>query len=208
MSIAYKISEYNRNRKWRRFLKIFKPSPELKVLDVGFSEQEYSKTDNFLEKHYPYQDKITALGIDRANEFNKRYPNIKTVTYTGETFPFHNKEFDVCWSNAVIEHVGDEMKQLKFLQEINRVSRHGYLTTPNKMFPIEVHTRLPLLHYLPKRWFDEIIRHTNRKWAADEYMHLLTERKLRRLLSTAGIDKYKIYKNRIAFFTLDFVVIF
>lgn len=208
MSLAYKISEYNRNRKWRHFQKAFGLSPNLKVLDVGFTEREYSDTDNYLEKHYPYQNGITALGVDNAKEFKERYPAVRVVTYKGGNFPFRDMQFDLCWSNAVIEHVGNELKQIDFLKEIRRVSKHGFLTTPNKMFPIEVHTRLPLLHYLPKPWFDAIIRQTNRKWAAGDYMHLLTERSLRRLLRAAGYRKYRILKNRLLFIPVDFVVVY
>ncbi len=208
MSLAYKISEYNRNRKWRAFIKTFTLSPNVKILDVGFTEREYSETDNYLEKHYPYQHNITALGVDQAEEFRHRYPAVNVVTYRGGKFPFNDHQFDICWSNAVIEHVGNSQKQLAFLQEIRRVARHGYLTTPNKMFPIEVHTRLPLLHYLPKPWFDAIIKKTNRKWAAGDYMHLLSERALRKLLQTAGYTNYTIIKNRLAFIPLDFVIAF
>lgn len=208
MSLAYKISEYNRNRKWRHFQKAFKLSPGLKILDVGFTEREYSDTDNYLEKHYPYKNGITALGVDNATEFKERYPAVRAVTYQGGDFPFRDKQFDIGWSNAVIEHVGDELKQIHFLKEMRRVSKHGFITTPNKMFPIEVHTRLPLLHYLPKSWFDAIIRQTNRKWAAGDYMYLLSERALRRLLRAAGYKKYRILKNRLLLIPVDFVVIY
>jgi hypothetical protein len=39
-------------------------------------------------------------------------------------------------------------------------------------------------------------------------MHLLTSGKLERLLSRAGIEDYKIIRNRLFGFTLDFVVVF
>jgi len=39
-------------------------------------------------------------------------------------------------------------------------------------------------------------------------MYLLTINNLRELLAKANITDYKIYKNRLVGFTLDFVVIF
>jgi hypothetical protein len=69
MSIAYKISAFNRKRKWKKFLEIIKPTPLMTILDVGFTENEYSATDNFLEKNYPYPQNITALGIDTPKKF-------------------------------------------------------------------------------------------------------------------------------------------
>jgi len=59
VSLAYKISAWNRLRKWNLFLKDFTPKREYRVLDVGFSENEYSVTDNYIEKHYPYPKKLT-----------------------------------------------------------------------------------------------------------------------------------------------------
>ncbi|MBD3247803.1 SAM-dependent methyltransferase, partial [Candidatus Falkowbacteria bacterium] len=64
----------NRERKWNIFLKELDPSYNDSILDVGYSDKEYSKTDNYLEKHYPYKKKITALGVEELVEFPKRYP--------------------------------------------------------------------------------------------------------------------------------------
>src|ERR1700753_292221 len=153
MSLSTRVSEFNRRRKWELFLNCVRPGPATTILDVGYTEREFSPTDNFIEKHYPYPHNITALGVSECHEFRQRYPQVRTLTYDGVSFPFADKSFDVCWSNAVIEHVGDHEQQLHFLREIVRVSRIAFVTTPNRLFPIEVHTRTPILHMLPKRLF-------------------------------------------------------
>ena len=58
----------------KAFLEVMRPSEETTILDVGFSENEYSEIDNFLQKHYPHPEKTTALGIDTPNKFLERYP--------------------------------------------------------------------------------------------------------------------------------------
>ncbi len=208
MSIAHIISAWNRRRKWRIFLKVFSPKKNMRVLDVGFSENEYSKTDNFIEKYYPYPEMLTALGLDTPNNFTKRYPKVTAVQYDGKSFPFKDKEFDICWSNAVIEHVGIFDDQLFFLKEIKRVSKRAIIATPNKFFPVEPHTRTPILHYLPKELFDAYLSFVGKKWATGDYMYLLSVNDMKRLLLKADITDYKIYKNRFLGFTLDFVVVF
>lgn len=208
MSLAYKISEFNRNRKWQLFLRHIRPDQTIKVLDVGFSDKEYSKTDNYIEKHYPYPENITALGIDTPKEFSVRYPEVKAVRYDGGQFPFAEKEFDVCWSNAVLEHTGDRSKQVQFLRETARVARKTFITTPNRLFPVEVHTRVPLLHFLPKQVFDRYLRLTGKEWAAGDYMNLLSYHQLSGILEDAGIKSCTIIRNRLLGFTLDFVIIF
>ncbi len=207
MSLAYKISGYNRRRKYREFLELLKPSSDDAILDVGFNAEEYSAGDNFLEKNYPHPEKITALGINESGKFSELYPEVKAVIYDGKKFPFPDQAFDIVWSNAVLEHVGSRSDQIFFLKEIKRVGKSFFITTPNKNFPIEIHTRTPFLHFLPKRIFDAYLKATGKSWAAGSYMNLLSRRQLSGLLAEAGISDYAIIRNRLAGLTLDFVVI-
>ena len=207
--LAYRFSGANRGKKWDLFLKAINPQPDQTILDVGFSEQEYSDTDNFLEKHYPYQAQITALGIDVPDKFAQRYPRVKAVHYGGRDFPFADKSFDLVWSNAVIEHVGYREAQLHFLKEICRVGKRIWLTTPNRHFPVEVHTRIPILHWFGKGVFDPVVRLFGMDWAAGPQLVLLTKKEMFSLLDDAGVarDQVQITTNRLFGFELDYVFI-
>lgn len=207
-NIAYIFSGANRARKYELFKKIHKPTELTTILDIGFDDTEYSETDNYLEKHYPWPQQITALSDQEPKNFSKWYPKVKALSYDGVTFPFKDQEFDIAWSNAVIEHVGDYNRQLFFLKEIKRTCKRGYITTPNRWFPVEVHTRIPLLHYLPKKYFDKLLHLLNIDWATGNYVHLLSFRKIKRLLREAGIKDYTIHRNKLFIFTLDFVIVF
>ncbi|MCX6744123.1 MAG: class I SAM-dependent methyltransferase [Candidatus Parcubacteria bacterium] len=203
-----KISSFNRERKYKLFLELMKPESQTSILDVGYTEEEYRPSDNLLEKSYAYPEKITALGIDQPTKFSARYLKVKAVVYDGKKFPFTNKQFDLCWSNAVLEHVGGEADQVLFLQEIKRVSKRAFISTPNKCFPIELHTKIPLLHWLPKPMFDRILKLIGKSWAAGEYMNLLNLKQVQDLLENAGITDYQIIKNKFLFWTIDFVIVF
>ncbi len=75
-----------------------------------------------------------------------------------EALPFREGCFDAVVSNHVIEHVVD---QILHVSEIARVLKPGgvaYLATPNRLWPWEVHYRLPLLHYLPNWAFFRLLR--------------------------------------------------
>ena len=52
MSIAQQISVFNRQRKLREFLDILHPTEKTTILDVGFSEEEYSPGENYFEKNF------------------------------------------------------------------------------------------------------------------------------------------------------------
>jgi len=206
--IASKVSGYNRKRKYDVFEKVINVTPETTILDVGYVDAECSENDNYLEKHYPYRRNITALGICEPKKFRENYPEIKTVVYDGNIFPFDDNSFDVVWSNAVLEHVGQRDKQSKFVSEMYRVSRkHVFMTTPNRKFPIEVHTRTPLLHYLSKKHFDSYLSFAGKKWATGDYMYLLTSKDIKGLLLENQINNYKIIKNYLFGFVLDFIIV-
>ncbi len=42
MSIAHNISAFNRARKWKRFCSLFEIDENVKILDIGFGENELS----------------------------------------------------------------------------------------------------------------------------------------------------------------------
>jgi hypothetical protein len=205
--IAYKISGFNRQRKFRIFFEHINPSVSDSILDVGFSDMEYSATDNFLEKNYPHRKNITALGIEDPVQFPERYPEVKAIKYDGSIFPFRDKQFDIGWSNAVVEHVGNHNAQVLFVSELNRTCKKVFFTTPNKYFPVEVHSRIPLLHFLPKKIFDKILVMSGKAWAAGNYMNLLSKKQVKKILADAQVSNYEIIENKFLLFTLDFVII-
>ena len=158
MRLADAISLRSRRRKLALFLEVMGPTPATTVLDVGVDEvslgdaggQSGCTTHNLLEERYPWPERLTALGLHDGARFRERYPQIAYVQGDACALPFADGAFDVVYSNAVIEHVGGRERQEAFVREALRVGRRVFVTTPNRWFPIEVHTRLPLVHWLPE----------------------------------------------------------
>jgi hypothetical protein len=197
----------SRLKKLEQMTGLLKASASDKVLEVGIADKEYSPVDNFLIKAYPWQEKITALGIGDVSGFGKLYPKVRAVSYNGRIFPFKKNEFDIVHSNAVIEHVGSGKDQELFLKEMARVAKRGMLTTPNRHFPIETHTRVPFLHWMGKKEFDKILVRIGKGWAAGPYMSLLCEKDLCALAEKAKLRNYRIIKNRLLGLTMTFTLI-
>ena len=156
MSLVDAVSLRSRKRKLQLFLDELRPTGATTVLDVGadelgFGEGEGCSTLNFLEELYPWPERITALGLHDGRSFRERYPAVAYVQGDALALPFDDDAFDVFFSNAVIEHVGDRKAQRRFVTEALRVGRQVFITTPNRRFPVELHTRLPLVHWLPER---------------------------------------------------------
>jgi 2-polyprenyl-3-methyl-5-hydroxy-6-metoxy-1,4-benzoquinol methylase len=71
---------------------------------------------------------------------------------------FASGEFDIVFSNSVIEHVGGVERQKEFAAECMRCGRGFFVQTPNKWFPLDTHTLLPFAHWLPQRFFKKLLR--------------------------------------------------
>jgi len=54
-----------------------------------------------------------------------------------------NGNFDIAFSNSVIEHVGPSENQVAFSKEVRRVARRFWVQTPSIWFPIEAHNHMP-----------------------------------------------------------------
>jgi SAM-dependent methyltransferase len=179
MRLADAVSLRSRGRKLRLFLDELRPTADTTVLDVGadelaFGEGEGCGTLNFFEELYPWPQRITALGLHDGSTFRDRYPDISYVQGDALALPFEDGAFDVVFSNAVIEHVGGREEQRKLVSEALRVGRQVFITTPNRRFPLEVHTRLPLVHWLPDRVAHPLYDAVGKGFAKD--VHLLTPR--------------------------------
>jgi len=83
------------------------------------------------------------------------------------------------------------------------------ITTPNRFFPIEVHTKLPLIHWLPKNIFRKILLLLGMSYFADEKnLNLLDKNDLHIILSNFSKKiNYKIYNIKFLGFVSNFFVI-
>ncbi len=174
----------SRRRKLQLFLDELRPTAETTVLDVGADELGFGQCDgcgtlNFFEELYPWPEQVTALGLHEGERFGKRFPHVRYVQGDALALPFADGEFDIVFSNAVIEHVGRRDRQRRFVVEALRVGRRVFITTPNRRFPLEVHTRLPLVHWLPDRLAHASYDALGKEWANE--IHLVTSRSFRTL---------------------------
>lgn len=150
--MAVKISVYQRRKMFQLFLSSFNPKENHTILDVGVTGDRSFASSNYLEAWHEHKQSITALGLDDASFLEKQYPGVKFVQGNGLSLPFKDNSFDFVHCAAVLEHVGSSQNQELLISEAARVARHGFfMTTPNRWFPIEFHTVLPLLHWLPKK---------------------------------------------------------
>jgi SAM-dependent methyltransferase len=150
--VASRVSLRSRERKLELFLELLEPGPGSSVVDVGVTNAPFGggSSDNFFEALYPWPERVTGVGPTELDVFSAAFPRVRAVRADGRELPFADREFDFGFSNAVVEHVaGGREGQRRFVHELCRVARRVFVTTPNRWFPLEVHTLLPLVHWLP-----------------------------------------------------------
>lgn len=168
-SLPVRVAAHQRRKMFRRFMFDTGVAPSEHILDVGVTSDRSYEASNYLEAWYPHKNNVTAVGIDDASFLRDQYPGMQFVVADGLRLPFQDQIFDVVHSSAVIEHVGSLARQYAFVAECCRVARRAvFITTPNRWFPVEFHTVLPLVHWLPNEIFRSVMRRTGREFFAEE----------------------------------------
>lgn len=180
MGFARRISTVARQRVYDLFLQTMQPKPQDRLLDIGTSDDTGIES-NMLEQLYPYRENLTCASLTDGKLILAAYPGVHHVRIVAsEPLPFGDNEFDIVYSNAVLEHVGSRLQQGQFIAEMCRVAPRRFLAVPNRGFPIESHTCLPLLHYLPKPWFRRLLRGTRYdSWSHEKNLNYVSASDLR-----------------------------
>jgi hypothetical protein len=106
----------------------------------------------FVLKRLRYTPTTPITGVPPARKASDwlAHDNVTVLTGDGTRLPFDDGEFEVAFSNSVIEHVSVEL-QPAFAAEIRRVSHRYFVQTPNRWFPLEPHYQFPFFQFLPER---------------------------------------------------------
>jgi Methyltransferase domain len=197
--LAARASLWNRRRKFALFVETMRPGPETRVVDVGVGDTGFgtepgvAASHNFFEALYPWPERITAVSDVPLPNFAEAFPQVERVTASGTELPFDDDSFDIAFSNAVVEHVGGREQQRRFVTELCRVAPRIFVSTPNRWFPVETHTLVPFVHWLPRRSADRAFRLLGQeRWAE---LDLLGRRQLLELFP-AGVER-RVVESRI-----------
>ena len=184
--LAKRLLVAARDQIFRDFQARMWPSPSDRILDIGVSDVVNAGA-NFLERCYPHPDKITACGLGEGTEFQIAFPAVNYVRIEPNVrLPFGDGSFDIATSNAVLEHVGSAQNQSFFVSELCRVAARVFISVPNRLFPIEHHTGLPMVHYADGL-FQMACRLTGQsQWAREANLILMTRGRLRRIAAPPG----------------------
>ncbi|MDQ1475193.1 MAG: hypothetical protein QOE62_422, partial [Actinomycetota bacterium] len=134
------------------------PKPYL-ILDVG-------GTQRFWETVGMCGEPGVEMVLLNLNPAEATGPGMSTVVGTATDMPeFGDKQFDLVFSNSVIEHVGGPADQRAMADEVRRIGRRWVLQTPCRWFPIEPHFLFPYFNFLPLAAQAFLLQHLRLGWA-------------------------------------------
>lgn len=191
-------SRRSREGKNEVFVESFPLTGNETILDVG---GEVGKQGQTLLDAYPVKHKITVINIDiqHLERIKEIYPEINLVVGDACRLPFGDKQFDMVYSNAVIEHVGTLNDQRTMAGEVMRVGQGWFVTTPNRWYPFEFHLRMPLINWLPEPLMKRFARLWSFNHVRGRYQsgltpkfRLLSVRQMRRLFPSSTVIAQRI----------------
>jgi SAM-dependent methyltransferase len=194
-----------RRRMFELFMRELSPNPQSKILDLGVTPDTSLPESNFFEALYPYPRQITAASIEDASCIESKFPGVRFSQIGRGPLPYSDKQFDMVFCSAVLEHVGTRAEQAQFVREVIRVSKAFFLTTPNRWFPVDFHTLLPFAHWLPQNQHQEILRSLGHDFLAQtENLNLLSGKDVLSLFPQTVSPR--LCKLRLAGWTSNLVV--
>ena len=207
--VFQKITLNARNQFFNLFLISVNYSKYKSVIDVGSTPSIDKEQNTFLENTKDNQN-ITCLSNQDCKILQKKYKNIKNVIIgDAKNTMLENDSFEIVHSNATIEHVGSFENQVLFVREMLRISKESvFIQTPNRLYPLDFHTILPFIHWLPKKIHRKILKFLKKDfYSKEENLNLLTINGLKKICEILNIKKYKILKHKLFFLTSNLILV-
>jgi SAM-dependent methyltransferase len=209
--LMHAISDAAREKRARMFRNAFELTETTRILDLG---SETGRNIHAVLRGTRVQPKnvyICDIHEPLVSAGAERYGFTPVVARDGEALPFEQQSFDIVYCSSVIEHVTlpkaelwqerserrfvekSHERQLGFANEIRRLGRQYFVQTPYRGFPIESHSWLPFMGWLPRPVLLPVMRFTNAVWvkSTNPDWRLLNRREMQELFPDARLAEEK-----------------
>jgi SAM-dependent methyltransferase len=159
----------------------------------------------------PHNVYIADILPEHVEDGARRYGYVPVLVGEAGPLPFPDQFFDVVFCSSVIEHVTlpksrvwkeystrrfreeSLRRQKQFAAEIRRLGRQYFVQTPYRHFPIEAHSWLPFVAWLPRWALLPVLRLAHYVWVTRPVpdWYLLDRRELGDLFGEAKILEEK-----------------
>ncbi|MGI9599022.1 MAG: methyltransferase domain-containing protein, partial [Acidimicrobiales bacterium] len=128
-----------RKKRMKLFNEIMGPMSEHRILDIGGTPLNWE----YLE----VTPKITLVNKNAASQDQQTIPaGMELVEGDATGLQYGDTEFDIAFSNSVIEHLYTRENQVTFALEAERVAKRVWIQTPARGFFLAPHLITPFVH--------------------------------------------------------------
>jgi ubiquinone/menaquinone biosynthesis C-methylase UbiE len=196
-----------RKRRHQFLLSLLEQVPgHIRVLDVGGTQEYWDGMG--ISSSLDIQITLMNLTLERTNASNMQ----SLVGDATNMEKFRNNEFDVVFSNSVIEHVGNYQAQQRMANEVRRVGKRFFVQTPNYWFPVEPHFLIIGFQWLPRFAQLFLIRNFNLGWFkqtknVQDAINLLEHNRLLKINNLLELfPGANLYREKVFLITKSFIV--
>jgi SAM-dependent methyltransferase len=142
------IWRFWRERRFQRFVDALNPTPADVLLDIGGYPFNWFKRGEVIG----HVDVLNLELLPLVEDAPAGAPEIRAIAGDARRLQFPDGQYDIVFSNSVIEHVGTWEDQQAFATEARRVGRGLWIQTPARECPVEPHYLGIFIHWFPPRW--------------------------------------------------------
>ena len=202
-------SERIRARRWAELIRRFVDLPDMRVIDLGGTTWDW--TMGFCETAKKATAKplapkeVLVVNLDETTLRNPAsWMNTLACDVCNLPRDIMETEFDLVFSNSLIEHVGGHWRRQQMAGVVNQLAAHHWVQTPWRYFPLEPHWMFPGFQFLPvsarafvaRRWplTPPGLRGQTKEEALDQALNveLVSVAEMRRLFPTSELLREKV----------------
>ena len=179
------------------------------ALDIGTTDDMDYESSNYLIKNLKEIKVFKSISDQKINSIFFLKSLNKSILDNFSTDEIQQYKSDIVISNATIEHVGNYKNQLKMISNIIYLTKKKFIiTTPNRFHPFDFHTKIPLIHWLPKKVHRKILSIFGLNYfAMEENLNLLSINDLKNLLDNFELIEYKVFYIKFFGFISNYIII-
>lgn len=179
------------------------------VLDIGTTSDEKNSSSNILIKNLKKFKNYKSISDQKITSSFFKKSLQKSITEDFTENEINEFSSDLVVSNATIEHVGSLENQEKMIENVIQLSKKFFvIITPNRGHPLELHTKLPFLHWLHKDIHRKLLSILGFDiLAKEENLNLLSKSEIIRILRKHNNISYELKGINFLFFKSNIIII-
>ena len=167
------------------------------ILDIGTTSDTENISSNFIIKNLKNVKNFYSISDQSITFpfFKKKLQ--KSIIENFSEYEIENFKSDLVVSNATIEHVGNYNNQKTMVSNMIKLSKKMVIiSTPYRYHPLEFHTKIPFIHWLPKKIHRMILKKFNLVfYSKEENLNLLSRSDLSSFIKNEKIrSEFKYIK--------------